>query len=180
VYKSFSLLFFIFLLISCGSTKKAADNYDSGDIRPMVMSMAEGVANDNFLGTEYVARQPKPSEAFQRREALMQTANADELKKLTEHPNPIVALVAFEGLHRQFDPAVPKIIKRFQERSEIIQFLDGDVERRMPMIEYAYVKIMLYDMPGEINPDKNSEPTVELSEKAQNLIQERIVELRNN
>ncbi len=153
--------------------------------KPLMLSdevekLASEIAKDNYIGTETVGRMPEMDPAYARRLKLMRIATDDELLTLTGNPNAVVSLVAFEGLYNRENETVPAIFDGFLERSESIRYLKGDVMMEIPLLEYAYVYVMNYQIPDEEPPSEVevADPKIVLSKEKQDEILLRIDGLR--
>ena len=158
------------VLAACNSKVKIAE----ADENPMKLSekvenLRKQIALDNYLGTEFIARQQEVDSAYLRKQELMLIATDDELLALTGDPNPVVSLTAFQGLYNRSNAIVPTIFKGYKNRTDRIRFLRGDLMMDIPMLEYAYVYIMHYEIPDDEFFSDSSErtPKFELSEKDQ-------------
>lgn len=145
-----------------------------------VKQLVDEISADNYIGTEQVARKPEMDPAYARRLKLMRIASDDELLALTGNPNAIVSLTAFQGLYNRGNETVPAIFKGFRKRKDVITYLRGDVAMDMPMLEYAYVYVMHYQIPDEEPPSEieQVEPKFKIEKEEQNAIVETIDGLR--
>lgn len=146
-----------------------------------VKILASEIANDNYIGTESVSRKPGMDPAYARRHKLMRIATDSELLALTGDPNAVVSLIAFEGLYKRGNSTVPSIFEGYQKRSESINYLQGDMMMEIPLLEYAYVYVMNYQMPNEEPPSEVefSDPKFAINKEKQKEIVERIDGLRS-
>jgi len=179
VVKSLSHLFFIaVLLIGCKS--KESLQVDVAGVRPEIESIAKEIEKDNFIGTDQIGRMPGTSQAFARRQELMDKASNEELVQLTDDTNPAVSLTALEGLYKRSSEQIPAIMAKYAERDDFIHYIKGDISKQMPSLEYAYTYILHKPMPGESLPDELDEPysRFQLPESLEATIIEKIIELR--
>ncbi len=168
---------------ACGTKKEiTAQAYDPALLRHEILTLADEIFNDNYIGTELMGRLPQTAPAYTRRLRLMSEATTDELLVLTHHPGTIVQLVAFEGLYEKTDPAVPLIIDRFKSNTERIQYIQGDISQEIPMLEYAYVYVMRFALPGESVPGHLTPamPAFSLPDAQHQSVQERIQRYRTS
>ncbi len=143
-------------------------------------ALADAVAKDNFIGTEFMGRMPEPSPSYQRRMKLMSEPSEEELLELTGYPNAVVNCVAFEALYDQNNKVVPELFKAFMERENKIQYIQGDISKEIPMLEYIYTYVMKYTLTGETLPEQleASKPKVKLSPAQMEKAELRIESLR--
>jgi len=177
--KSPGYLFFIaILLIGCRS--KESLQVDVAGVRPEIESIAKEIEKDNFIGTDQIGRMPGTSQAFARRQDLMQKASNEELVQLTDDDNPAVSLTALEGLYKRSYEKIPELMAKYAERDDSIHYIKGDLSMPMPALEYAYTYILHKPMPGEKLPDELEEPFTrfQLPESLEATIIEKIRELR--
>jgi hypothetical protein len=177
--KTFSLLFFaILFLVACKS--KEPVQVDVAGVRPEIEAIAQKIEKDNFIGTDQIGRMPGTSQAYARRQELMQKASNEELIQLTDDANPAVSLTAIEGLYKRSYDKLPEIMAKYAERDDYIHYLKGDISMPMPALEYAYTYIFHKPMPGESLPDELEEPYTryQLPETLEATIIEKIQELR--
>ena len=174
----------ILLIFSIGCRQKV--EVSEFEKKPLMLSdeveeLASEIAKDNYIGTETVGRMPQMDPAYARRLKLMGIATDDELLTLTGNPNAVVSLVAFEGLYNRENETVPAIFDGFLERSESIRYLKGDVMMEIPLLEYAYVYVMNYQIPDEEPPSEVevADPKFTLSKEKQEVVLLRINGLRS-
>ena len=165
-------------MFSCKS--KELMQVDVAGVRPEIESLAKEIAQDNFIGTEQINRMPGTSEAYTRRQNLMEKASNDELVQLTDDTNPVVSLTALEGLYKRSYKEIPAIMAKYAERDDHIQYIKGDMSSQMPTLEYAYTYIFHKPMPGEDLPSELPEAfsRVQLPESLESTIISKIQELR--
>ena len=176
------MLMAVLFLLACGNKKEiTAQDYDPSLLRPEIVTLADEIFNDNYIGTELMGRMPQTAPAYTRRLRLMSEATPEELRVLTYHPGTIVQLVAFEGLYENGDPAVPVILDRFTSNPELIQYIKGDISQEIPMLEYAYVYVMRFTLPGESVPGhlEPAMPAFTLTDYQHQAVQGRIQKLRS-
>lgn len=154
--------------------------YSPKEIREEIRLLVDSIKQDNYIGTEQMGRLPIAAPAYLRRQALMAKAHDAELKNLAAHPNTVVSLVAFEGLYERGDDAVPELFNQILERNDILHYIRGDISTRIPMLEYAYVYVMRYPLPGESLPSEleSSQPKFTLPEQAHSEAIQKITSLR--
>lgn len=154
--------------------------YSSKEIREEIRLLVDSIKQDNYIGTEQMGRLPIAAPAYLRRRALMDKAYDAELKNLAAHPNTVVSLVAFEGLYERGDDAVPELFNQISERSDILHYIRGDISMRIPMLEYAYVYVMRYPLPGESIPTElePSSPKYPLPEQTHSKVIQKITSLQ--
>ena len=172
-YASLAVLLGLFVMIvfaGCNSNHKVAES----DKNPMNLSekvekLRQQIALDNYIGTEYIARKQDVDSAYLRKQELMLIGTNEELLALTGDPNPIVSLTAFQGLYDRGNAIVPTIFNGYKGRTDRIRFVRGDLMMELPMLEYAYVYIMNYEIPDEefAGDSPEDKPKFELSEKEQ-------------
>ena len=177
--------FFLISVLWCAVACKPKDEVSATDLKPVnlrseIKALAEEIANDNYIGTEQIARKREVDSAYTRRFELMRITTDNELLALTGNPNPVVSLVAFEGLYNRGNSTVPNIFEGFKERTDMIRYIRGDLALDMPMLEYAYVHVMRYSIPDEEFPSEllPAEPKFEISKTEQSAIIQRIDGLR--
>lgn len=179
-------VFFLFTgLLLCSSGCRSKVDVSESEKKPLNLStevkeLVDQIISDNYIGTEQVARKPVVDPAFERRLKLMRIATDSELLALSGNPNPVVSLIAFEGLYNRGNSTVPAIFEGLRKRNDIIHYLRGDLSMEMPMLEYAYVYVLDYNIPDEEPPSEiiQSEPKFALSEEVQSAVIERIDGLR--
>ena len=134
-----------------------------------VLELSRQIALDDYIGTEMVARQQYVDSAHLRKQELIRIATDEELLDLTANPNPIVSLTAFQGLYNRGNTLVPEIFNDYKNRTDRIRFVRGDLMMDMPMLEYAYVHIMHFEIPNDEFTSETPEhnPKFELSDKDQ-------------
>ncbi len=176
----FPVLIVIILVVGCRPKVEISESDKTqSQISEHVQSLVDEIVQDSYIGTEQVARKQQTDPAYTRRLELMQIASDDELLALTGSKNPIIGLIAFEGLYNRGNSTVPVIFNGFKSRNDRIRYLRGDVMMEMPMLEYAYVYVMRYTIPDEEPPfDEKTMPKYELLPKEQKAIIEKIDGLR--
>jgi hypothetical protein len=154
--------------------------YSPKEIREEIRLLVDSIKQDNYIGTEQMGRLPIPAPAYLRRQALMDKAYDAELKNLAAHPNTVVSLVAFEGLYERGNDAVPELFNQILERNDILHYIRGDISTRIPMLEYAYVYVMRYPLPGESTPTElePASPKYSLSDETHTKTIQKITSLR--
>jgi hypothetical protein len=190
VLKSIPSTSLIFLLVmfligmgleGCKSKSNFSElTYHPNQVREEIRLLVDSVKKDNYIGTEQMGRLPIAAPAYLRRQALMRKAYDAELINLTLHPNPVVSLVAFEGLYERDEKTVPVIFERISERPDMLHYIRGDISMRIPMVEYAYVYVMRFALPGEEIPTQLEPggPKYELSDQTHTKVVQKIAALR--
>ncbi len=143
-------LMLIVTLTFCRSKKEMEQQ--PGSISPQIEKLAAEIEANNYIGTRYMARIQSESPAWTRRQQLMSDATSDELILLSTDPNFVVMLTAFEGLYRRQHAEVKNIFNRLTHSNEKISYIKGDIYSSMPVLEYAFIYVMGYTMPGEEQP----------------------------
>lgn len=184
-YAAAAALLCIFILLvftACKSESKVVDA-DKNVIKlsDKVEDLRRQIAHDNYMGTEFIARKQQVDSAYLRKQELMHIATDDELIDLTGDPSAVVSLTAFQGLYNRGKSVVPIIFNGYKSRIDRIRFLKGDLLMEMPMLEYAYVHILNYQMSDDEFHDENPEnaPKFKLSAKEQMEVVLIIEELRS-
>ncbi len=166
---------------TCKSSKKVPADVDKPvQLSQEVRTLRNEIAQANYIGTERTNRRQDMDPHFAERLKLMRIATTDELLTLSGDTSAVVALTAFEGLYKRDNKVVPVIFSGYIERSDIIQYIKGDLSERIPMLEYAYVHVMHFKIPDEEYPDEveEAEPKFELSDTDQKEALLKIAELR--
>lgn len=142
-----SVLFALLLIVGCKSRKETAEARRDG-LRESVAVLADSVAADNVLTTRSAARRPGTAPEYRRRQALIDTAEADELLLLFERENTVLRLVGFEGLCRSGYSNIEGLFGKLIEDNSTVQFIRGDIIEIIPALQYAYMYILREDIPG--------------------------------
>ena len=166
------------LLLGCKANESV--QVDVAGVRPEIQSIATDIESDNFIGTKQIGRMPGTSEAFARRQNLMEKASTEELIQLTDDSNSAVSLTALEGLYKRSYKNIPEIMAKYAERDDYVNYIKGDISTEMPALEYAYTYIFHNQMPGENMPEEIEEPfsRFQLPETLNATIVSKIEELR--
>jgi len=163
------------ILSGCFSNKKAS-RFDASVLQPATAEMVNLLDEDDFVGTERVAREPTVSGAYVNRMALMENASEAELLALMNHPEGEVVATAFEGLAMQQYNELKQVLLDLSEREIRVSYLAGDVLRTLPVLEYAYVYVLKYDFE---NPSPSTVPIdIGLSAEEKAFIENRILAIR--
>lgn len=178
-------VFFLFAILvvfcACKTNKKVPADVDKPiQLSSEIIELRNEIAKANYIGTEQTSRKPGMDPNFAERLKLMRIATDDELLTLSGDTSSVVALTAFEGLYKRGNKVVPDIFNGFMERSDIINYIKGDLFQTMPMLEYAYVNVLHYKIPNEVFPDEveGGEPKYALSDSDQKKAILKIAELR--
>ena len=179
-----AMLLFAFLIgvfSACNSKHKLGNSdQDTNQLSNKIENLRQQIARDNYIGTERIARQQYVDSAFLRKQEFMRIASDDELIVLASDSNAIVSLTAFQGLYSRGNSVLPTIFKGYKKRTDHIRFIRGDLMMDMPMLEYAYVYIMQYEIPDEEFPGDGPKevPKFELSDEDQKEVVQIIGRLR--
>ena|SRR5690554_1071440 len=166
---------------ACKSEFKAVDADRKGIVLSKeVKELREQIAHDNYMGTVYIARKPEVDSAYLRKQTLIKIATDDELIDLTGDPNPVVSLTAFQGLYNRAHSVVPIIFNGYKSRTDHIPFVHGDLITDMPLLQYAYVYVMEYNIPDDplIGETFEGNPKFELSQSEQEEVMKIIARIR--
>ncbi len=168
-------------LIITGCCQKKQISATAQPLRTEIENLAKAIETDNYIGTRYMARIQTESEAWSKRQKLMKDAEVAELHHLMDYPNTVVMLTAFEGLHRKKDQRVSALFNAMLDNNEKVGYIKGDIYTSMPALEYAYVYVLGYAIPGESAPylDVPIEHWVLLSIEEQSIAEEKIKAYRN-
>lgn len=185
VFKYYYLLGLGFIslltLIGCKQNKEILSGIGEPiKLSAEVATLRSAITAANYIGTEYSSRKPNVDPNYTNRMKLMRIATDEELLTLSGDTNAVVSLTAFEGLYNRGNEIVSVIFEGYRSRSDMIMYLKGDIAMEMPMLEYAYVYVMDYKMPGEKHPAgvEMLKPKFELSDAEQTEVALKIAELR--
>jgi hypothetical protein len=146
-----SFLIIVLLFVTSCKSKKELEQTSAG-LSAQTEKLVAEIEADNYIGTRYMARIQTESPAWARRQQLMNDASDNELILLATHANAVVMLTAFEGLHRRKHSEAKNIFTRLTYNNEKVSYIKGDIYSSMPVLEYAFVYVLGYTIPGEEQP----------------------------